>query len=113
MAIRLYRGTMVDNVEVLAVLLHAGAKVDDRNKQGQTALMWAASCGLLKSVKALITSGADINARDSAGKTPLTYAKENRQSRLVKLLQSCGAIEGDVVKDIACVVDAHFNTVVR
>ena len=95
----LIEAAMVNNVGVLNVLLHAGAKVDDRNNQGQTAFMLAAEQGLTKNVRALIIAGADMNARDHAGKTALTYAKENDHQRVVKLLQSFGAIEGDVVKE--------------
>ena len=67
--------------------------------RGQTAFMLAAAEGLMKNVKTLITAGADMNARDRGGKTALTYAKENDHGRLVKLLQSYGAIEGDLAKD--------------
>ena len=34
-----------------------------------------------------------MNARDRKRKTPLVYAKENGYDRVVKLLQSFGAIE--------------------
>lgn len=95
----LIEAAMINNAGVVSTLLQAGAKVDDRNNQGQTAFMFAATYGLMKNVRALITAGADMNARDRVGKTPLTYAKENDHGRLVKLLQSYGAIEGDVAKD--------------
>lgn len=87
---------MINNAGVVSTLLQAGAKVDDRNNQGQTAFMLAAAHGLMKNVRALITAGADMNARDRGGKTALTYAKEDDHGRVVKLLQSFGAIEGDV-----------------
>lgn len=53
----------------------------------------------MNNVRTLITAGADMNTRDRDGKTALTYAKENNHGRLVKLLQSYGAIEGDLAKD--------------
>ena len=52
----------------------------------------------VNNVRTLITAGADMNTRDRDGKTALTYAKENDHGRLVKLLQSYGAIEGDLAK---------------
>lgn len=84
---------MVNNVSVLNALLQAGAKVDEKNDAGATALMLAASEGLIKNVRALIAAGADMNACDKENKTPLSYAKENDHDRVVRLLLSYGAVE--------------------
>ncbi|MEP6637576.1 MAG: ankyrin repeat domain-containing protein, partial [Acidobacteriota bacterium] len=84
------------NLSVLRTLLEAGAKVDHRNKEGKTALMIAAGNGHLANVRSLIRAGADMNARDKEGKTVLDCAIENNQERVIKLLQSYGAVEGDV-----------------
>ncbi len=92
----LMEAALVHNLSVLNTLLEAGAKVDHRNQAGQTALMNAATSGHLANVRALIRAGADMNARDEAGKTVLDYAIENNQEKVIKLLQSYGAVEGDV-----------------
>jgi hypothetical protein len=80
------------NLAVLMALIHSGAKVDDKNETGQTALMRAASNDQLANVRAVIRAGADMNARDKEGQTPLDYAIEENHERVIKLLQSYGAI---------------------
>ena len=59
-------------------LLEAGANVNARGRQGDTALMSAISNSHptegLKIVDALIDAGADINIRDIRGRTALIYA---------------------------------------
>ncbi len=77
----------------LNTLLQVGAKVDEKNDAGQTALMLAASTGEMKNVRALIAAGAHMNARDKENKTALSYGRENDHDRVVKLLLSYGAVE--------------------
>lgn len=91
----LIEAAMVKNVGVLNTLLHAGASVDARNEEGQTALMLAAANGQLANVRALVRAGADMNAHDKDRKTVLDHATENDHEKVVKLLQSYGAIKGN------------------
>ncbi len=44
-------------------LLARGAKVDAKERKGQTALMWAAAEGHAAVVELLIKAGADVRAR--------------------------------------------------
>lgn len=90
----LIEAAMEKNLPVLTALLHAGAKVDARNDEGQTALMLAASNDQLANLRALIRAGADMNARDNEGKTTLDYAIKEDREKIIKLLQSYGAITG-------------------
>ena len=61
-------------LEVVKKLLEAGATIDDRNKDGRTALMEAIDVGSEDVVLALIEAGADIKARDNNDNTALTLA---------------------------------------
>lgn len=97
----LIEAAIVKNVGVLNALLHAGAKVDARNDEGQTALMLAASNGQLANLRALIRAGADMNAQDKDRKTVLDHARENDHEKVVKLLQSYGAIKAIADEDKA------------
>lgn len=97
----LIEAAMEKNLALLTALLHAGAKVDARNNQGQTALMMAASNDQIDNLRALIRAGADMNARDSDGDTALDYAIDEDHQKIIKLLQSYGAIKGDNPKPIA------------
>ena len=58
-----------------------GAKMDARDKDGQTPLHLAAAehscledCGQM--IELLLAKGADVNARDNQGKTPLAIAEK-------------------------------------
>jgi ankyrin repeat protein len=55
-------------------LLENGAKIDDRNNQGQTALMLVSDWPGVKRRTLLLDKVADINAKDNDGKTALMYA---------------------------------------
>ncbi|WP_426440717.1 ankyrin repeat domain-containing protein [Bradyrhizobium genosp. P] len=55
-------------IEVVSYLLDAGAKIDDRDARGRTALMIAAEGNHPAIVKALLSHGADPALTDKAGK---------------------------------------------
>lgn len=80
-----------DSVEVLEMLLAAGADINARDKQEMTPLILAAFCGRPSRVAALLHSGADIHLRDAEGKTALDYARQHpepeHRDAIVKLLE--------------------------
>ena len=70
------------------LLLRAGAKVDAKNRFGDTAIMVAALGGHLAIVKKLQARGAEIN---TPGWTPLAYAASTGQTEVVRYLLESGA----------------------
>ena len=70
------------------LLLKAGAKVDAKNRFGDTAIMAAALGGHLAIVKKLQARGAEINPE---GWTPLAYAASSGQVEVVRYLIEVGA----------------------
>ncbi len=64
-------------VEGVALLLKAGANVNDIDKQKSTALHIGAenSNVSLEKIMLLVEAGADIDAQDANGKTPVDLAK--------------------------------------
>uniref|UniRef100_A0A8D8VMQ1 Kinase D-interacting substrate of 220 kDa n=1 Tax=Cacopsylla melanoneura TaxID=428564 RepID=A0A8D8VMQ1_9HEMI len=77
-----------DNLESLQNFLENKRTVtDDRDDNGGTALMFAASKGKLAFVRTLVNRDADVNAEDSDNWSPLTYAaKEGHTDVCAELL---------------------------
>jgi len=81
-----------DAVEVRR-LIAAGAEVNERDKAGLNALMWAARNGRTEIAKMLVDARANLNARDCAvnGWTPLMHAIHKNQNAVAHLLIERGA----------------------
>jgi ankyrin repeat protein len=61
------------HVEVITVLLRAGAAVNAADNQGNTALMYAAEARQVEAIAALLRAGAAVNVADQQGNTLLMY----------------------------------------
>ncbi|KIG14956.1 Ankyrin repeat protein [Enhygromyxa salina] len=78
--------------QACAWLLGAGAKRESTDRQGWTALHWAAHAGRLRCAATLLQAGANPNAQDHRGRTPLMLALSQRPvAQLIDLLLSAGA----------------------
>lgn len=78
----------------LAILLHAKAKVNLTDNNGETALIKALQSRNTKIVELLLKNGADTSIADFSGRTVLRHARENgRIRRIVKLLEKYNAEE--------------------
>ena len=70
----------------------SGAKIDvHENRNGQTALMWAATEGNSNIVKSLIEHGADISKKTKNGFTPLLFAARSGDVETTRVLLDAGA----------------------
>ena len=82
--------TMYATPEVMELLLKKGAKINSRNKSGETALMWCMHDN--NKINLLLKYGADINVAAYSGNTPLFIACVGAdQYEIVKLLLDKGA----------------------
>jgi ankyrin repeat protein len=74
-------------------LIASGVDLNERDKSGYTALVWAARNGSTEVAKALIEARADMNARDCAvnGWTPLIHAIHKNNNEMARLLIESGA----------------------
>ena len=72
-------------------LLEIGCELEDRDDDGQTPLIYAATYGNYDAVKYLRAKGAELQAKDAKGKSALARAQElddeSVRKRLVKLLE--------------------------
>ena len=74
------------HVEIVEALLNNGAKVDDRDKTGHTALNWAVMRGRAHVASVLLNQGADINTQNNGGVSPLLYAVGTHNLAMLKFL---------------------------
>jgi ankyrin repeat protein len=67
------------NIELVELLLRAGAIVDWMNSRGETALFIAAADGMVDIAKLLVEAGANVNVRTRSNSTPLEAALKHRK----------------------------------
>ena len=88
----LFKAIKENNIEAVKLLLERGADINTKDKDGRTALMYAASAGCTETVKLLLDHGADINAKTKYGyRTALMLAAIGGHTETVKLLLERGA----------------------
>ncbi len=73
-------------LEATLLLLEKGADPNLKDKDGWTALTWAAWSGLPKVSEELINRNTDVNAVDKKGNTALTVAAQRGNGAIVSLL---------------------------
>ncbi|SDA01349.1 BZ3500_MvSof-1268-A1-R1_Chr10-1g02596 [Microbotryum saponariae] len=76
------------NLELVSLLVGAGADVTAANDKGATALYYAASKGHVSIGRLLISKGADINTRDKANQLPLHRAATTSALPFIHLITS-------------------------
>lgn len=76
--------TQDSSIEVMMALLAKGSPVDCQNKNGYTALDWAALNGQSDRVLVLLKAGADPRLRTQEGKTALQLASTTNPDSLVQ-----------------------------
>ncbi len=79
------------SLEEIKELLKKGADVEAKDKDGRTALMWAAISRKLDVVKCLVEHGADLEAKDEDGYTALVREAKYGNLGAVKCLVEQGA----------------------
>jgi len=84
------------HVEVVRMLISAGAPLDHVNKLKWTALIESIVLGdggpnHTETLRALVEAGADVNIPDGRGATPLALAKSRGYRDIVAILEKAGA----------------------
>ncbi len=81
-----------DNLEMVKLLLGAGARLDLANEDGLTPLHAAVSCDEIEIIETLLKAGANVAAADDTGRTPLHVAvREFMNKKALRLLVENGA----------------------
>jgi uncharacterized protein len=84
------------HVEVVRLLIRAGAPLDHVNNLGWTALIESIVLGdggprHTATLKALVDAGANVNRADRSGDTPLALARRQGYREMVAILERAGA----------------------
>eukprot|EP00842_Homolaphlyctis_polyrhiza_P006052 jgi/Hompol1/6448/HPOL_001713-RA len=74
------------HVDIINILVEAGAQVDQKDKNGWTALMWACANGYEEAAKLLIEFGADKQAKSSRGRSIVDLSTKNGNFAIVRIL---------------------------
>ena len=77
--------------QCVRMLIHKGADVNTKDKEGKTALLKASENGAIHCLDLLIQSGAVVNEYTESGTTALTIAAKNGHSQCLDLLLKAGA----------------------
>ncbi|HEU4835663.1 MAG TPA: ankyrin repeat domain-containing protein [Pyrinomonadaceae bacterium] len=81
-----YAALVYEDVDCMAVLLDAGADIDEETNDGMTALMLAARDAQVKAVELLLERGADVDARSVNGDTALSLAQAREDKATIDAL---------------------------
>ncbi|CAD7697450.1 unnamed protein product [Ostreobium quekettii] len=96
---------------IVAALLDAGARPDQKDEFGATPLHFASNIGGPDSnniTRALLEAGADVDVSDNRGRTPVFYAAEFGNVGVMKILLAAGADpslkddDGETLESLAC-----------
>jgi len=79
------------NIQITAILIKAGARLNDRDKLGNTALHYAAIHDQVEIAKLLLDVGASIDEQNHDGVTPLMFAAQKGEVEMVRTLLARGA----------------------
>lgn len=80
----------IDNdirIEMVKLLIKAGANVNCTDVDGNTPLIHATLNGYTEIVRLLINAGANVNKRNKSGNSPLTLINKVKMPNIYKLLK--------------------------
>ena len=89
-ATSLMAASMAGYLDVVKVLVEAGADVNSKGLGGGTALFGAAAKGHRQVVRFLIDQKADVNTEFENGLTPLQIARAMGHTQVVQILEAAG-----------------------
>ena len=79
------------NLDEVRSLLSQGSAVNEAERDGSTAVLWAAWHSDLELLEALVAAGADVNAANNLGVSPLLHVARVGDAAFVRALVEAGA----------------------
>jgi ankyrin repeat protein len=80
-----------DSKEMVKILIEGKANLNQKDSNGNTSLIHAASRGYAEIVRQLIDHHADLDIKNNDGFTALTIAQQRRRTEIVAMLKKAGA----------------------
>lgn len=77
--------------EIVLLLLHAGAKINQTDSMGRTALHVASRHGFIRTCTNLLDNGSSVNLVDDSGRLPAHHAADIGHDKLLRLLLKKGS----------------------
>ena len=87
------------HVDVVQVLIDAGADIDAKNNMGRSPLFWAWKRGKLDIVKVLVKAGADVCVTDNKGDTCLSLTAANGRTETVRYLVGLPEVDVNIADE--------------
>ena len=87
----LHVAAITGNLQIFAMLVKAGAKLDAQDPLGNTPLHYAAAGGQIEMVRLMLALHAPIDAQNKQGLTPLMMAASRGNVEVVETLLASGA----------------------
>jgi ankyrin repeat protein len=87
----LHTAAINGNLQIVAILIKAGARIDPRDNLGNTPLEYAADHGHLELANLLMDVGAQVDAENKNGMTALMIAAKDGNAEMVRALLARGA----------------------
>lgn len=82
------------DIDLIKVLVEAGADIMHRTKKGNTTVMWYTYSGYMEAIEYMISLGVDVNAKNEDGQTAYDIAETFGHLKLLKYLKTIGARSG-------------------
>jgi len=81
-------------MNLIIILVKAGADIRLQSSNGNTALMWFAYSGYLDGIRYLVSQGADIKIKNKDNQTALDIAEKFGHLKVVEYLESARSKSG-------------------
>jgi len=89
----LFSSAKSGDLDKLKTALMNGSGLEEKSKDGYTALLYASAKGHGQMVEYLIEQGANVDAVDNDGISALEYAKKKKHLAIVQKLKDAGAVD--------------------
>jgi len=89
-----------EDLEMLKLLIDAGADINAKDENGRTPLFGAIESNSRAMIELLVSLGAEVNAKDKNGKTLLATAIENSDDEIIATVLKNGGVYSQLTEEL-------------